>query len=87
MFGRRSLSLPIFPTDLDLERILRQQRTERNLDLRGPTVEHMLEENRVVLLRDHYTPSSCLRLPNITATQYKCYHLFMDLTTRIFTSI
>jgi hypothetical protein len=76
MFGRRSLSLPIFPCDLDLERTLRQQRTERNLDLRVPTVEHMAEENRAVLLRDHYvpstyTPSSCLRLPNITATQYE----------------
>jgi hypothetical protein len=36
----------------------------------------MVEKNRVILLRDHYvpstyTPSSCLRLPNITATQYE----------------
>jgi hypothetical protein len=76
MFGHRSLSLPIFPCDLDLERTLRQQRTERDLNLRERTIEHMAEENRIVLLRDHYvpftyTPSSCLQLPNITSTQFE----------------
>jgi hypothetical protein len=76
MFGRRSLSLPIFPCDIDIERTLRQLRTERDSSLRACTVEHMAEEPRPKLLRDHYVPStytssSCLQLPNITAAQYE----------------
>jgi hypothetical protein len=76
MFGRRSLSLPIFSCDLDIERTLIQLRTERNSSLRARSEEHMAEEPKPVLLRDHYvpptyTPSSCLQLPHITTAQYE----------------
>jgi hypothetical protein len=72
----RSLSLHFYPSDLDIERTLRQLRSERNPSLRAHSEEHMVEEPRPVLLRDHYipstyTPSSCLQLPNITIAQYE----------------
>jgi hypothetical protein len=76
MFGHHSLSLPIFPCDLDIERTLRQLRIEKNSSLRARSLEHMAKEPKPVLLRDHYvsstyTPSSCLQLLHITVAQYE----------------
>jgi len=76
MFGRRSLLLPIIPYDLDLERIPRRCRYERNSRRKARSKTPMAEEQKPVLLRDHYvpttyTPSSSLQLPDITAAHYE----------------
>jgi hypothetical protein len=99
MFGRRSLSLPIFPYDPNLERISRRSRSKRNSRLRAHSKSPMAEEPEPVLLRDHYvpstyTPTSSLQLPDITAAHFeiksdsfKCFHYFTDLVPRTLISI
>jgi hypothetical protein len=76
MFGRRSLLLPIITNDLDLDRIPRRRRSERNSRRKARSKTPMAEEQKPVLLRDHYvpttyTPSSSLQLPDITAAHYE----------------
>jgi hypothetical protein len=76
MFGRRSLSLPLFLSDLDIERAPRRLRSKRNSRRRVCSKGQMAKGPRPLLLRDHYvpstyTPSSCLQLPNIMAAQYE----------------
>jgi hypothetical protein len=76
MFGRRSLLLHIIPYDIDLERIPRRRRSERNSRRKARSKTPMAEEQKSVLLRDHYVPtiytlSSSLQLPNITAAHYE----------------
>jgi hypothetical protein len=58
MFVRRSLSLPIFPYDPNLERISRRSRSKRNSCLRAHSKSPMVEEPKPVLLRDHYVRST-----------------------------
>jgi hypothetical protein len=76
MFGCRLLLLPIISYDLDLERIPRRRRSERNSRRKARSNTPMDEEPNPMLLRDHYvpttyTPSSSLQLPNITAAYYE----------------
>jgi hypothetical protein len=76
MLGRRSLSLPLFSCDLDIEHTLRQLRAERKASLsRENTIDAMAGIPHVAL-QDHYIPPtyttpSCLRLPAVTATHYE----------------
>jgi hypothetical protein len=72
------LSLPLNLCDLDLERTLRRSRTERNSSalIERSTETMAEEEERLVLLRDHYllstyTSPSCLQLPNVTVANYE----------------
>jgi hypothetical protein len=76
MFARRSLLLPIIPYNLDLERIPRRRRSEWNSRRKARSKTPMAEEQKPVLLRDHYvpttyTPSSSLQLSDITAAHYE----------------
>jgi hypothetical protein len=78
MFGRRSLSLSLNLCNLDLKRTVRQSRAKRNSSaLIERSTETMAgEEERPVLLRDHYLLStyifpSCLQLPNVTIANYE----------------
>jgi hypothetical protein len=78
MLGRRSLSLPLKLCDLELECTLRQSRKERKPSVsKERSIEIMAgEQERPVLLRDHYLPSiynspSCLQLPNVTVDNYE----------------
>jgi hypothetical protein len=84
MFGRRSLSLPIFPYDPNLERISRRSRSKRNSRLRAHSNSPMAEEPKPVLLRDHYvpstyTPTSSLQLPDITAAHFEIKSGFIQM--------
>lgn len=84
MFGRRSLSLPIFPYDPNLERISRRSRSKRNSRLRAHSDSPMAEEPKPVLLRDHYVPStyiptSSLQLPDIMATHFEIKTGFIQM--------
>jgi hypothetical protein len=58
MLGRPCLSLPLNLCDLELEHTLRQSRTERKSSVsRERSTEIMArEDERPVLLRDHYLP-------------------------------
>jgi hypothetical protein len=78
MLGRRSLSIPLNLCDLELGRTLRQNRTRRTANVSRDHSNSTMadEEERPVLLRDHYLPStcnspSCLQLPNITVANYE----------------
>jgi len=78
MLGRRSLSLPLNLCDLELGRTLRQNRTRRTASVSREHSNSVMadEEERPVLLRDHYLPStynspSCLQLPNVTVANYE----------------
>jgi len=78
MLGRRSLSLPLNLCELDLGRTLRQNRTRRTASVSREHSNSVMadEEERPVLLRDHYLPStynppSCLQLPNVTVANYE----------------
>jgi hypothetical protein len=72
MLGRHCLSLLLISCDPDIERTLRQLRSERNSNLLGErTIETMGDDNPMAL-RDHYLPTTytsptCLRLPDVTA--------------------
>jgi hypothetical protein len=84
MFGRRSLSLPIFSYDPNLERISRRSRSKRNSRLRAHSKSPMAEEPKPVLLRDHYvpstyTPTSSLQLPDITAAHFEIKSGFIQM--------
>ena len=75
MLGRRSLSLPLFPFDTELERTLRHA---RNPLRRHNNLENMVEENNnpPMALRDHflpktYTPPSCIQYPQVTHTHFE----------------
>jgi hypothetical protein len=75
MFGRRSLSLPLYLRDLDIERTSRRRRSKGNSCQRACSKDHMAEPPPPVLLRDHYvpstyTPSLAMQLPNITAAHF-----------------
>jgi hypothetical protein len=82
MFGRRSLSLPIFPYDPNLERISRRSRSKHNSRLRAHSKSPMAEEPKAVLLRDHYVPStytSSLQLPDITVAHFEIKFGFIQM--------
>jgi hypothetical protein len=68
MLGRRSLSLPLIYSDLDIGRTLRQLRSERDSNLLGECPTETMGDNNTMALRDHYlpttyTPPTYLRLP------------------------
>ena len=76
MLGRRSLSFPLIPCDLELERTLRQTRIERNSNLLEEHHTKTIGEVNHMALRDHYLPTtyitpSCLKLPDVTAAHYE----------------
>jgi hypothetical protein len=76
MLGRRSLSLPLFSCDLDIEHTLRQLRAERKASLSKENTIDAMAGIPHVALQDHYIPPtyttpSCLRLPAVTATHYE----------------
>jgi len=84
MFGRCSLSLPIFPYDPNLERISKRSRSKRNSRLRAHSKSHMDEETKPVMLRDHYvpstyTPTSNLQLPDITVAHFEIKSGFIQM--------
>jgi len=84
MFGRHSLSFPIFPNDPNLERISRRSRSKRNSRLRAGSKDEMAEEPKPVLLRNHYvpstyTPTSSLQLPDITAAHFEIKFGFIQM--------
>jgi hypothetical protein len=84
MFGRRSLSLPIFPYDPNLELISRRSRSKRNSRLRARSKDPMAEEPKHVLLRDHYvpstyTPTSSLQFSDITAAHFEIKSGFIQM--------
>jgi hypothetical protein len=73
MLDHRSLSLPLIFWDPDIERTLRQLRSERNSNLPRERTTETMGDNNPIALRDHYLPTTytsptCLRLPNVTAT-------------------
>jgi len=67
MFGRRSLSLPIFPYDPNLERISRRSRSKWNSRLRAHSNSPT------------YTPTSSLQLPDITAAHFEIKSGFIQM--------
>lgn len=76
MLGRRSLSLPLISCYPDIERILRQLRSERNSNLLGKRTTETMGDDNPIALRDHYLPTTytsptCLRLPDVTAAHYE----------------
>jgi hypothetical protein len=73
MLGRRPLSFPLIPCDLELEYILRQNRAQRNSNLPERLhIETMGEVNHMAL-QDYYLPPtpSCLRLPDVMTAHYE----------------
>jgi hypothetical protein len=84
MFDRRSLSLPIFPYDPNLERISRRSRSKWNSRLRAHSKSPMAEEPKPVLLRDHYvpstyTPTSSFQLLDITTAHFEIKSGFIQM--------
>jgi len=84
MFGRRSFLWPIFPYDPNLERISRRSRSKRNSRLRSRSKNQMAGEPKLVLLRDHYvpstyTPTSSLQLPDITTAHFEIKSGFIQM--------
>jgi hypothetical protein len=76
MLGRRSLSLPLFSCDLDIEHTLRQLRAERKASLSKENTIDAMAGIPHIALQEHYIPPtyttpSCLRLPAVTATHYE----------------
>jgi hypothetical protein len=70
------LSLPLISCDPDIEHTLRQFRTEKKASLPKEPITDTMAGAPHVALQDHYIPPtyttpSCLRLPDITATQYE----------------
>jgi hypothetical protein len=84
MFGRHSLSLPIFPYNPNLERISRRSRSKLNSRLRARSKDQMAKEPKPMLLRDHYvpstyTPTSSLQLPDITVAHFEIKFGFIQM--------
>jgi hypothetical protein len=76
MLGCRSLSLPLISCELDIERALRQLKSERNSNLVGERTTETMGDNNPMALRDHYLPTTytsptCLRLPDVTTAHYE----------------
>jgi hypothetical protein len=76
MLRRHSLSLPLISCDLNIERTLRQLRSERNSNLLGERPTETMGDNNPLALRDHYllttyTSPTFLRLPDVTAAHYE----------------
>jgi hypothetical protein len=76
MLGRRSLSFPLIPCDLELERTLRQTRFERNSNLLEERHTETMGEVNHVVLRYHYLPityttPTYLKLPDVTVAHYE----------------
>jgi hypothetical protein len=64
----RSLSLPLNSCDLDIERTLRQLRSERNSNLLGARLTETMGGDNPMALQDHYLPTTytspiCLKSP------------------------
>jgi hypothetical protein len=98
MLGRRSLSLPLISCDPNIERTLRQLRSERNSNLLGEHITETMGDNNPMALRDHYLPTTytsptCLTLPDVTAAHYEIkpsiiqsLPSFLGLSTEILTT-
>jgi len=76
MLNHRSLSLPLNSCDLEIERTLRQLRSEKNSNLLEERLTKTIDENNHMALKDHYLPTTytsltCLRLPDVTAAHYE----------------
>jgi hypothetical protein len=86
MFGCRSLSHPLNLCGLELKHTLRQSRTKRKSSgSRERSTKHMAREGeRLILLRDHYLPStytspSCLQLPNVTMANHEIKYSIIQM--------
>jgi hypothetical protein len=72
MLGCHSLSLPLISCNLDVERNLRQLRSERNSNLlREPPIKTMVEGHPVAL-RDYYLPTMHMHF-SLIAPAARCY--------------
>jgi hypothetical protein len=76
MLGRHSLSLPLIYCNPDIERTLRQLRSERSSNLLEKHAIETMGDNNPMALRDHYLPTTytsptCLRLLDVTAAHYE----------------
>ena len=67
MLGRRSLSFPLFPCDLELEHTLREIRAERNSNLLEERHTNTMGEVNHVAIRDHYLPITYTISPHVSS--------------------